>query len=172
LKTSRFVPTSAQILVGVVVLSALLLSACGGGAGQSWAGISINPDTNSVYVAFSQKLVALNPTSGAVEWQYPEKTSGSIQFYAVPVVDNGMIYVGDYEGRMHAIDTSGKEKWVYDPPKETLIGPLSLTAKDRVISGVAIDSNLVFFGLGSRNVLALSRETVGHTAVPSCQPER
>jgi outer membrane protein assembly factor BamB len=159
LKTSRFVPTSAQILVGVVVLSALLLSACGGGAGQSWAGISINPDTNSVYVAFSQKLVALNPTSGAVEWQYPEKTSGSIQFYAVPVVDNGMIYVGDYEGRMHAIDTSGKEKWVYDPPKETLIGPLSLTAKDRVISGVAIDSNLVFFGLGSRNVLALSRET-------------
>jgi outer membrane protein assembly factor BamB len=159
LKTSRFVPTTAQILVGVVMLSALLLSACGGGAGQSWAGISINPDTNSVYVAFNQKLVALNPTSGVVEWQYPEKTSGSIQFYAVPVVDNGMIYEGDYEGRMHAIDTSGKEKWEYDPPKKTLIGPLSLTAKDRVISGVAVDSNLVFFGLGSRNVLALSRET-------------
>jgi len=70
-----------------------------------------------------------------------------------------MIYIGDYEGRMHAIDTSGKEKWVYEPPKKTVIGPLSLTAKDRVISGVAVDSNLVFFGLGSRSVVALSRET-------------
>ena len=159
MKTSRFVPASVQILAGVLLLSALTLAACGSGAGESWAGLSTNPDASSVYVTFSQKVVALNPASGAVEWQYPEKTSGSVRFYALPVVDNGMIYIGDYAGRMHAIDTTGKEKWVYDPPKKTLIGPLSLTAKDRVISGVAVDSNLVFFGLGSRNVVALSRDT-------------
>lgn len=159
MKTSRFVPAPVQILVGVLLLSALTLTACGSGAGESWAGLSTNPDASVIYVTFNQKLVALNPTSGAVEWQYPEKTSGNVRFYATPVVNNGMIYVGDYEGRMHAIDITGKEKWVYEPPKKTLIGPLSLTAKDRVISGATVDSNLVFFGLGSRNVVALSRDT-------------
>ncbi|HVO69053.1 MAG TPA: PQQ-binding-like beta-propeller repeat protein, partial [Aggregatilineaceae bacterium] len=122
-------------------------------------GISTAPGSDSVYAAFNERVVALNPTSGAVEWEYPDKASRNATFYAVPVVDNGTIYIGDYEGRMHAIDTSGKEVWVYEPPKETIIGPLSLTAKDRVISGVAVDSDLVFFGLGSRNVVALSRET-------------
>jgi outer membrane protein assembly factor BamB len=159
LKTSRFVPTTTQMLGGVLLLSALVLTACGSGAGESWAGLSTNPDVSAVYVTFNQKVVALNPTDGTVEWQYPEKTSGNVRFYAIPVVDDSMIYVGDYEGRMHAIDSTGKEKWVYEPPKKTLIGPLSLTAKDRVISGATVDANLVFFGLGSRNVVALSRDT-------------
>jgi outer membrane protein assembly factor BamB len=160
LKTFRIGPVSAPIVVGVLLLSALFLSACGSGAGESWAGISsVNTGADSLYVAFNERVVALNPTSGAVEWEYPDKTSSNVRFYAVPVVDNGTIYIGDYEGRMHAIDTSGKEKWVYESPKKTVIGPLSLTAKDRVISGAAIDSDLVFFGLGSRNVVAVSRET-------------
>ena len=153
-----FTPTS-RLAVWMLLLAALLLSACGGGPGDSWAGVSINPDDDTIYVTYDERLVALDPASGGRLWEYPPKDSRDAKIYAVPVINNGTIYVGDYKGRLHAVSTDGELQWVYEPDKDTLIGPISTTADDRVIGPAAVDSDKVFFGLGSRNVIAVSRET-------------
>jgi outer membrane protein assembly factor BamB len=140
-----------------LALAVLVLSACGAGPGDSWAGISAGADTDTIYVSFNKHLVAINPVSGATLWDYSDPDDA--KFYAVPVIDDGTIYVGDYAGKLHAVSAEGEAIWVYKPERDTLIGPLSATPTDRVISGVAVDSNKVFFGLGSRNVVAVSRET-------------
>jgi outer membrane protein assembly factor BamB len=108
LNTFRIFSPSPRLLIGMsLLLVTLLLSACGGRAGDSWAGVSINPDTDSIYVSFNERIVAINPVSGAVLWEYPVKEERDAKFYAVPVVDDGTIYVGDYKGNLHAISTDG-----------------------------------------------------------------
>jgi len=145
--------------MGILLILAFVLTACGGTVGGSWAGVSANRSGETIFVAYNQSIVALNAFSGAIKWEYPDEDSRDAQFFAQPVADNGSVYVGDYEGRLHAIDAeSGARQWMYEPERETLIGPLSPEAKDRVISGVALSPDLAFFGLGSRNVVAVARE--------------
>jgi outer membrane protein assembly factor BamB len=157
LNASRNFPPLPRISLFLLVV-VLFLSACSGGAGDSWAGVSENPDTDTIYVSYDQHITALNPTTGEVFWQYSDPDKA--KFYAVPVLSDGTIYVGDYKGKLHAIDAAtGETKWVYEPKREYLIGPISPTSIDRIIGGAAVDSDKVFFGLGSSNVMAISRET-------------
>lgn len=150
--------TLPRLRLGILLLLAFVLAACGGVAGGSWAGVSSNRSGEIIYVAYDRSVVALNAASGASLWEYPDKETRDAQFFAVPVADNGSVYVGDYKGRLHAIDAaSGARQWMYEPERKTLIGPLSPDPSDRVISGVAVSPDLVFFGLGSRNVVAVAR---------------
>ena len=128
-----------HLRLGILLLLAVVLTACGGVAGGSWAGISSDLDGEMILVSYNQTVTALNAVSGAVLWEYPDEDNRNAQFFAVPVADNGSVYVGDYSGRLHAIDSeTGAAQWVYEPERETLIGPLSPEAPDRVISGVAL----------------------------------
>jgi outer membrane protein assembly factor BamB len=143
-------------IVGVLFILLVLLAACGKASSESWAGISASDST--IYVSYNKRVVALSSASGAILWEYPNKKDRDAQFFAVPVVTDDTIYVGDYKGRLHAISRDGQLKWVYKPAKEKVLGLISVTPRDRVISGVAVDSDKVYFGLGSRNVVALSRQ--------------
>ena len=146
-----------RVFLGVLVLASLLLAACGGVSGDSWAGLAGEADGQVIYLANGDKVVALDAASGEVKWKYSDEGA---KFFANPTVDDGTLYIGDYEGRMHAVNLeTGEPKWKYEPDRENIIGPISLRPKDRVISGVAVDSERVYFGLGSRNVVAVSRET-------------
>lgn len=160
---ARFRHLSSRRLLALTLLLAagLLLSACGGVAGDSWAGVGADPQTQTVYVANNDHVVALNPLTGETVWKYaPEGT----RFYAVPTVEDGTVFVGDWSGSLHAIDTTtGQAKWVYTPERDTLVGPISTEPTDRVIGGAAVGPDYIYFGLGSRNVVAISRET--HDAV-------
>jgi outer membrane protein assembly factor BamB len=154
---SRIFSPLSRKFTWLALLLVLLLAACGGGPGESWAGLSTSPNADTIYVSYNNHLVALNPASGATLWDYSDDDDA--KFFAVPVMADGVIYIGDYQGKLHALSADGDELWIYKPERETLIGPLSPTPIDRVISGVAVDSSKVFFGLGSRNVVAVSRET-------------
>lgn len=147
-----------RLRLGILLILAVVLTACGGTAGGSWAGVSANRSGETIFVAYDRSVVALDAASGAAKWEYPDEDSRDAQFFAQPVADNGSVYVGDYDGRLHAIDAeTGSGQWLYEPARDTLIGPLSADAKDRVISGVALSPDLAFFGLGSRNVVAVAR---------------
>lgn len=155
--TSRLFTAPRRVVFGLILAGSLFLAACGGVAGDSWAGVARDPNGQAVYVAYNQRVVALDPSSGAIRWEYKYNDA---KFFAVPAIDNGSLYIGDYNGRLHSINLAdGSRKWVYEPDTDNLIGPLSLTASDRVISGVAFNDDKVFFGLGSRNVVAVSRAT-------------
>ncbi|MBN1679200.1 MAG: PQQ-binding-like beta-propeller repeat protein [Anaerolineae bacterium] len=148
--------SSPRRLIGLLLVLVVLLTACGGVKGDSWAGVS--SDDEYIFVSHNERVVALNPASGAVKWEYPKDKNG--KFFALPVVDNGTVFIGDYEGKLHAINReTGEARWVYEPDQGTIIGPISTEPKDRVISGAAVDAERVYFGLGSRNIVAVSRET-------------
>jgi outer membrane protein assembly factor BamB len=156
LNTSRLFPSRSRLLLGVLLVGTLALAACGGPAQESWVGISTDEQQSTLYVSQGRKVVALNPASGAILWEY---TDGDTMFYAVPTALDGTVYVGDYSGRMHAISADGQRLWRYQPAKQAILGPIEVTPRDRVIGAAAVDSDKVFFGLGSRNVVAVSRTT-------------
>jgi outer membrane protein assembly factor BamB len=157
LNRSRLFPSSPRALFGLLVLASLLLAACGGVSGESWAGLSTTPDGDQIFVSYGKRIAALDPATGERVWSYPDEDDRDAQFFAVPVVADDTIYVGDYKGRLHAVSREGDRRWIYEPDRDKL-GPLTVTPEDRVISGVAVDDEQVYFGLGSRNVVAVSRE--------------
>jgi outer membrane protein assembly factor BamB len=151
------ITSSPRRVFGVLLLAALVLASCGGSRTDSWPGVTIDADTSAIYIANDERVVAVNPNSGATLWKYGYEGA---KFYAVPTVVDGVVYVGDYQERLHAIDaTNGERLWVYEPDKEKIIGPISLRATDRVIGAVEVGPDYVYVGLGSRNVIAISRET-------------
>lgn len=152
----RIVSAAPRRVIGVLLLATVLLTACGGGSGESWAGVTVNSDADTIYVAYGNKVAAVDPASGTRLWSYEYEGA---QFFAVPTIVDDTIYVGDYDGRLHAINTSGERQWLYEPDRHTLFGPVSLEPKDRVIGAVAVGEDYVYFGLGSRNVVAVSRST-------------
>ncbi len=156
MKSGRVFSLSPRSVIALM-LATLLMAACTGAAGDSWAGIASDPTQNVVYVSYEKSVAALDASTGEAIWKYG---SDDAKFFAVPVVDDGALYVGDYEGRMHSVDLeTGEANWIYEPDRQQLIGPMSLNPSDRVISGAALDGDKVFFGLGSRDVVAVSRET-------------
>ncbi len=152
---------SRLTVFSLLIVLAVLLSACSGGGQVDWPGISINSKDgkpgDTIYVTTNKQVVAVNATTGDRLWKY---SKDKVDFYAVPLVaDDGTVYVGDYKGRMHAIGSDGKGLWIYAPDIEKLIGPLSLKSADRVLSGATYDADRIYFGLGSSNVVAVSRST-------------
>jgi outer membrane protein assembly factor BamB len=159
LNTPRLLHKPPVAVLGLLALAALILTACGSGPGDSWAGVASDPERDTVYISFNNKVIALDSTNGEIRWKYPPEDDRGAKIFAIPALDNGTLYVGDYKGNLHAVNIDdGSSQWIYEPEKETIIGPISPTPVDRVISGVAFDDDLVYFGLGSRNVVAVSRE--------------
>ncbi len=153
----RILSTAQRRAIGGLLLLAVVLTACGGGGSESWAGVAAGSDPDTIYLAYERRVAAVNPIDGAVKWTYDYD---DIYFFAVPTVADDILYIGDYQGQLHAINVeNGEALWVYTPERKMLIGPLALEAKDRVIGGVGVGPEHVYFGLGSRNVVAVSRET-------------
>lgn len=84
-----------SVSVIVILLGAVLLSACAGGAvrGTSWPGLAA--DGNAAYLADGPFVYAVNLKDGKQLWQYPGERNAKLAFYSTPVVtDDGLIIVG------------------------------------------------------------------------------
>ncbi|TAK74575.1 MAG: hypothetical protein EPO16_10700 [Dehalococcoidia bacterium] len=103
-------------LVGVAVLSALLLSGCGGiAAAAGWAAPARMPDGSILVQVKPGEVRALDPASGSERWHFPDsvkaekaskRTSRPVKgtFYAAPIFDRDRIYLVSYEGHLVRID--------------------------------------------------------------------
>lgn len=176
LKTSRPLKAHSRLVIGVLVLASLFLAACEGAAGDSWAGVAKAPDDNFIYVSNGGRVVAVDyhhldaEGQAQIAWEYDE---GDAKFFAVPTAHGDMLYVGDYKGRMHAINRfTGAGGMIYKPEQEDLLGIfsglLSHTPEDRIISSATINTDIpgqemLYFGLGSGNLEALTRPVGGMT---------
>lgn len=101
------------ILISLVLLAAILLSACSAGtSAATWPGLAA--DSKLAYLANGTYIYAVRLSDGTKVWQYPDK-AGTQLFYANPVLTtDGQVLVGsagrDYE--LTSLDTAtGQQKW-------------------------------------------------------------
>jgi outer membrane protein assembly factor BamB len=79
----------------IVLLAAVILSGCSGGAvrGTSWPGLAA--DENRVYLADGPFVYAVNLADGKELWHYPASRSSKLIFYASPAITpDGLVIVG------------------------------------------------------------------------------
>ncbi len=94
---------SANVLLGVLLLSLVLLSGCAGQGAQtqSWTGLSVVDEI--LYVADVGQVLAFDAVEGGAPlWSYPEKPSNDIGFYAAPVfeAERELLLTAGYKSQM------------------------------------------------------------------------
>lgn len=134
----------------------LLLVACS--QENPWPGVN-KTDDNEVFVSY-ERFIAKLDANGKRIWVFPEKDERETMFYAPPVVDDGTVYVGDYNGNVYAVDReTGKEIWAYKVGGTKLFGIANFGGStDRVIAPIAIAENILFVP-DELGVFALNKET-------------
>ena len=124
--------------------------------------IKTGPD-GTIYAVFGDpsnssdsRLLALNPSSGTLKWQFtpPTPSTGDDDLDALAVDSAGNIYVGSDDNKVFALK----------PDKSTLWGPLSVNGQ--VESPIAVDEgrNRIYFGTGDTGILYAVNKTTGSIA--------
>ncbi len=130
-------------LILLVLVGALLLSACVGGAarGSSWPGLAA--DTENAYLADGSQLFGVRLTDGAQMWKYPEKTDAKTAFYATPILlGDGRMVVGS-AGTDHCLFVIDSTK-VDQSTKTPAANCFFAAAKDRWVASPLIVGNTVY----------------------------
>jgi outer membrane protein assembly factor BamB len=100
------------------------------------------PPCNATRSGLDGEVVALNADTGKVRWRLRIGPSESS-----PLVLNGVVYVGDWNGRVYALSAaSGATRWTFQ-------------ADDKVKDGIAYAGGRVYFGAYDHHVYALDART-------------
>lgn len=120
----------------------LVLSACGTQR-DTWPGIAGSTDGDNVLVSYKKTVISLAPDKDR-NWTY--RGEDDTDFYAPAVIADGRAYVGDYKGRIHAINLEdGKRVWMYEAERQQFLW-FSVGAVDRVIGPIGLGGDMLFFG--------------------------
>ncbi len=96
------------LLLTLVLLSAVLLSACGGAIrGTTWPGLAA--DETTAYLADLPFVYGINLQDGKETWRFSDRNDNKAQFYAAPVLTpDGLVIVGSSAGEhiLYALDPS------------------------------------------------------------------
>jgi outer membrane protein assembly factor BamB len=89
----------------IIVVLASLLSSCGGGPViNSWPGISVDTNSNTIYVAYQSSVFAVQ-SNGTMKWRYPEKADNNRQYYAPPVLTpDGQLIISGYDAKLYSLN--------------------------------------------------------------------
>lgn len=144
------------IFVIMILLGAVLLSACAGGPvhGSTWPGLAT--DGNLVYLADGAFVYAISLGDGREIWRYPGERDNKLVFYATPAVTpDGLVIVGS-SGTDHSLiainpndtnpDTNAPfEEWRFTGARDYWVAaPLVFENK---LFAVNADGNLYIFDL-------------------------
>jgi outer membrane protein assembly factor BamB len=144
------------IIVTTILLGAVLLSACAGGAarGMSWPGLAT--DGALIYLADGPFVYAVSLGDGREIWRYPGERNNKLVFYSPPaVIPDGLIIVGS-AGTDHSLvalnpndinpDTNAPfEEWKFTGAKDHWVAaPLVVGNK---LFAVNSDGNLYILDL-------------------------
>jgi len=145
-----------KILLGKVLLLLLILlvggltaSGCIGGLQPiGWSG-AVVADGTLFLGSIEGRLIAVSIADGARQWSEPLTASGStggfgcaaspagVAIYGTPAVAGDLVYIGGYNGKIYAFDSSSLQKrWVY-PPEGNL---------QPIVGGPVVASGKVYFG--------------------------
>ena len=113
----------------LLIVGALILSGCAGGAGQasatSWPGLSA--DATTAYLAYNRHVYAVDLSNGREKWRFPAEQDNKRSYYATPTLTkDGQLLAGSYEYVLFSIDPAiGGEKWSFtDADNRYIAAPL------------------------------------------------
>ena len=113
-------------LIAFSLLGLVLASCVPGGTqpAQGWSGITLN-DGILYMGSMDGKIMAVNPSARSQnlsfpadgEWEYSitapsggglscSQTSASVAIYGTPAVDEALVFIGDYNGKVYALNAS------------------------------------------------------------------
>lgn len=115
------------MLISLVLLGAVLLSACGGAVrGTTWSGLAA--DENTAYLTDVSLVYGINLGDGREAWRFSDTEDNKEQFYAVPVITpDGLVIVGSAGG--------GHILYALDPRDLLLNGDFKSPAVEWTFSG-------------------------------------
>jgi outer membrane protein assembly factor BamB len=94
------------LLTTLLLLGAVLLSACGGAVrGTTWPGLAA--DETTAYLADLPFVFGINLSDGKEAWRFSDPNDNRAQFYATPVLtSDGLVIVGSASGKhiLYALD--------------------------------------------------------------------
>jgi outer membrane protein assembly factor BamB len=117
-------------LIAFSLLGLVLASCVPGGTqpAQGWSGITLN-DGILYMGSMDGKIMAVNPSARSQnlsfpadgEWEYPitapsggglscSQTSASVAIYGTPAVDEALVFIGGYNGKVYALNTSARSQ--------------------------------------------------------------
>ncbi|MBN1149434.1 MAG: PQQ-binding-like beta-propeller repeat protein [Anaerolineales bacterium] len=145
MKTSQFI-----FLITLVTLGSLL-TACSGaiGTATSWPGLLVDADGETIYLAYSTQVFALNLANGAEKWRFPEKADAKVTFFAPPALtEDGQLLVGGYDKLLYSLDPQnrGAQNWVFDKAQDLYIA--SPLVQGENIFAPSADNSLYVLDLG------------------------
>jgi len=115
----------------LMLAAVMLLTACGAPASVSWPGLAVDQDT--IYLADTNAVYAIQAVNGSLIWRYPETADTARLFFAAPAVANGSIVTGDYSHQIVGLDSAGKETWSYKDATGRYIGSAAIS-EDLVVA--------------------------------------
>lgn len=103
-------------------------------------------DTGSLYIGnFGRQMVALDTSDGSVQWVFP--TEGWV--WSGPALVNGVLYFGDLNGYVYAVDaTSGEEVWRIAPAPDA-------SQVWKVTGTPLVVNDVVYYGSENGNLYAV-----------------
>jgi outer membrane protein assembly factor BamB len=134
----------------ILILSASL-SACVGGtaAASSWPGLAASADT--VYLASTMHVYAVNLANGSEKWRYPAEPDAKISFYAEPAIAaDGEIIIGGYNHVLYNLNpNTGQPSWEFNQATNRYIASALVNDQgifapnaDKFMYALNIDGNL------------------------------
>jgi outer membrane protein assembly factor BamB len=139
---------SRWLVVVTLSMLSLLLIACTGDEG-SWPGIAADDTTDGEFVIVSYRRQVIKfGADGDRDWTY--NGEDDTDFYAPAYIDeeNGLVYVGDYKGRVHAVDLdNGEGVWTWEEERTQFLF-ITIGSTDRVIAPITVsdEKDRLFFG--------------------------
>ncbi|MBK9924520.1 MAG: PQQ-binding-like beta-propeller repeat protein [Anaerolineales bacterium] len=87
------------LLISMVLLGAVLLSACGGSVrGTTWPGLAV--DETTAYLSDLTFVYGINLSDGKEVWRFADPDDNKAQFYSTPVITpDGLAIVGSAAGK-------------------------------------------------------------------------
>jgi outer membrane protein assembly factor BamB len=133
------------LILAILILSTIVLSGCSTFSANSWPGITFDPSSNRVFVAYNTGVFAVDANSGTQVWRYPAEPDQNKTFFASPALTvDGKLIVGGYDNILRALDAgSGNEVWTF------------AGASNRYIGSAAVVNEMIFAPNADERLYAL-----------------
>lgn len=117
--------TNQLIILFAMLLVAGVLSSCAGGGtiANSWPGLIVDPQTNTIYLASSAHVYAINLENGTERWRFPAKADNKVSFYAPPALgEDGLLVAGAFDHVLYGINSgNGQQVWSFAEAKDKYV---------------------------------------------------